>query len=128
VIFTNGCFDILHLGHVQLLEFCASLGGEVVVGINSDASVRKLKGEERPVNNETTRKKILESIRYVSRVHIFDEVTPLRLILDLSPKIIVKGGDYQPQDVVGANLAEVIIFPYQDGHSTTSILQRIQSL
>ena len=128
MIFTNGCFDILHLGHIELLKFCASLGYEVVVGLNSDSSVQKLKGKDRPINNQLTRKKMLESIRYVSEVRIFDEETPIRLINELRPRIIVKGGDYEPQSVVGAGLAEIRIFPYQEGQSTTSILQRIQSL
>jgi D-beta-D-heptose 7-phosphate kinase/D-beta-D-heptose 1-phosphate adenosyltransferase len=128
MIFTNGCFDILHLGHIELLKFCASLGNEVVVGLNSDLSVRRLKGDDRPINNQVTRKKMLESIRYVSEVRIFDEETPLELIHELRPNIIVKGGDYHPQNVVGAGLAEIRIFPYKDGYSTTSILHRIQSL
>ena len=127
-MFTNGCFDILHRGHVELLQYCATLGQEVIVGINSDSSVRRLKGSERPINDQTTRKFLLESIRFVSKVYVFDEDTPYRLIQEIMPKVVVKGGDYLPEDVVGSDIAEIRIFPYINGESTTSILQRIRSL
>ena len=123
-IFTNGCFDIIHIGHVQLLEFCASLG-RVVVGLNSDASVKRLKGPTRPINNEIDRKMLLLSIKYVDEVLIFEEDTPYALIQSLKPKIIVKGGDYEAHAVVGSDLAEVRLFPYQKGHSTTEILRSL---
>ncbi len=126
-IFTNGCFDILHRGHIELLQYCATLG-DVVVGLNSDASVKRIKGDGRPINNETSRKFLLDSIRYVSKVHIFDEDTPYRLISEIRPALIVKGGDYLPQNVIGADIAEIRIFPYLEGESTTSILKRIRSL
>lgn len=127
-IFTNGCFDILHKGHIELLEYCASLGDEVVVGLNSDGSVRRLKGQERPITNEISRKYLLEAIKHVSSVYLFEEDTPYELIKKIRPDIIVKGGDYLPENVVGADIAEVRIFPYIEGESTTSILQRIRSL
>ena len=123
-IFTNGCFDIIHIGHVQLLEFCASLG-RVVVGLNSDASVKRLKGPTRPINNEIDRKTLLLSIKYVDEVLIFEDDTPYALIQRLKPKIIVKGGDYEAHAVVGSDLAEVRLFPYQKGHSTTEILRSL---
>lgn len=124
VIFTNGCFDILHRGHVELLRYCHSLG-RVVVGLNSDRSVKQLKGESRPYNNETDRQLILEACRFVDEVVIFDEETPYELIKKVKPDIVVKGGDYQPEDVVGNDLAEVKIFNFVDGYSTTNILEKM---
>lgn len=123
IIFTNGCFDILHRGHIELLKFCKSLGGTVIVGLNSDLSVKKLKGTNRPINCQEDRKFLLESLKYVDEVRIFDEDTPISLIEELMPDIIVKGGDYKPQDVVGNNLAKVIIYDYIPGYSTTKIIQ-----
>ena len=127
IIFTNGCFDIIHIGHVQLLEFCASLG-TVVVGLNSDESVKRLKGSSRPINNENDRLSLLLAIKYVDEVVIFEEDTPYQLIKSLKPNIIVKGGDYETQDVVGSDLAEVRLFPYQKGHSTTEILRSLPNI
>lgn len=118
IVFTNGCFDILHIGHMKLLEYCASLG-KVIVGINSDASVKRLKGNDRPINNEFVRKKMLEGIRYVDEVIIFFQDDPYELIQQIMPDIIVKGGDYCPEQVVGNDLAEVIIFPFVLGQSST---------
>ena len=121
-IFTNGCFDILHPAHIQLLKYCKNLG-YVVVGLNSDESVKKLKGEDRPFFSENDRRFMLKSCRYVDEVHIFEEETPYDLIKSLNPDIVVKGGDYKSKDVVGFNLAEVKIFEYIDGYSTTKIIQ-----
>ena len=125
VVFTNGCFDILHKAHVELLNYCASLGTRVVVGLNSDESVKRLKGEERPINNESDRKFILESLRCVSEVIIFSEDTPYDLIKTVRPDVIVKGGDYEREKVVGSDLCEVKIFEYVDGYSTTKTIQNI---
>ena len=124
VIFTNGCFDILHRGHVELLRYCHSMG-RVVVGLNSDRSVNQLKGESRPYNNETDRQLILEACKFVDEVVIFDEETPYELIKKVKPDIVVKGGDYQQEDVVGNDLAEVKIFNFVDGYSTTNILEKM---
>jgi rfaE bifunctional protein nucleotidyltransferase chain/domain len=121
VIFTNGCFDVLHLGHISLLEFCSNLG-EVVVGINSDESVRQLKGDSRPINGQEARIKVLESIRYVKRVILFDELTPHKLIKEIRPDLIVKGGDYEPHEVVGFDLAKVVIFPLIKNYSSSRII------
>ncbi len=121
-IFTNGCFDIIHRGHIELLKFCSTLG-RVVVGLNSDSSTRNIKGESRPINNQADRELLLRSIKYVDEVVIFNETTPLRLINDLKPDIIVKGGDYKTQDVVGNHLCDVIIFDYVKGYSTTKTIQ-----
>ncbi len=125
VIFTNGCFDILHRGHLEILKFCKSLGDHVVVGLNSDESVRRLKGETRPINCQEDRKILLETLRCVDEVIIFDEDTPYRLIKEIKPLIIVKGGDYNKEDVVGNDLCEVRIFKYVSGYSTTGTIQNI---
>ena len=122
-IFTNGCFDILHKGHIELLKFCKSLG-YVTVGLNSDTSVAGLKGAGRAINSEEDRKFLLQSLRYVDQVIIFSESTPLRLIEDLRPDIVVKGGDYAKADVVGNGIAEVLIFNTVEGYSTTHTLNK----
>jgi rfaE bifunctional protein nucleotidyltransferase chain/domain len=131
-IFTNGCFDLLHLGHIELLKYAKSLGDYLVVGLNSDQSVKKLKGDSRPVNNEFTRKTILESLKFVDEVIIFNEQTPLKLIQAIQPQIIVKGGDYKKEEVVGyeyekLGLLEVKIFNYVSNNSTTEIIKRISN-
>jgi D-beta-D-heptose 7-phosphate kinase / D-beta-D-heptose 1-phosphate adenosyltransferase len=122
LVFTNGCFDILHVGHIQYLEQSKNLGDRLVVGLNSDASVRRLKGPSRPVNSQADRKRMLEALRCVDEVVIFDEDTPYDLIVSLQPDIVTKGGDYLPQNVVGCGLAKVVVLPYVDGKSTTRIL------
>jgi D-beta-D-heptose 7-phosphate kinase/D-beta-D-heptose 1-phosphate adenosyltransferase len=122
IVFTNGCFDILHRGHLELLKFCSTMG-DVVVGINSDDSVKAIKGPSRPNFSEKDRKFMLESLKYVKKVYIFDETTPLALIEKIKPDIIVKGGDYKPHEVVGKEIGKVIIFGYIDGYSTTKIMQ-----
>lgn len=131
IIFTNGCFDLLHIGHIELLKFAKSLGNYLIVAINSDDSVKRLKGLSRPINNEITRKTILESIKYVDEVVIFNEDTPLEVIKKLQPNIIVKGGDYKKEDVVGyefekLGLLEIKLFNYIPNNSTTSIIERIK--
>jgi len=132
IIFINGCFDLLHIGHIELIKYAKSLGDYLVVGINSDNSVKKIKGLSRPINNQITRKIILESIRYVDEVVIFDEDTPLKIIKEIQPQIIVKGGDYKKEDVVGyefekLGLLEVKIFNYVNNNSTTKIIERISN-
>jgi D-beta-D-heptose 7-phosphate kinase/D-beta-D-heptose 1-phosphate adenosyltransferase len=123
IIFTNGCFDVLHRGHLELLRYCREIGDKVIVGINNDHGVKRLKGHLRPLNSQEDRKFALESLRYIDDVLIFSEDTPYNLIKSVSPDIIVKGGDYIPENVVGSDLAEVRIFKYVDGYSTTEILQ-----
>lgn len=123
-VFTNGCFDILHKGHVELLAYCKSLG-HVTVGLNSDYSVKRLKGSSRPMNTESDRKRILEAIRYVDEVVIFGEDTPYELLLRLKPDVIVKGGDYRAHEVIGSDLCEVRIFETVKGYSTTDIINRV---
>ena len=126
-IFTNGCFDVLHPGHLGLLKYAKSLCGQyddLVVGINSDASVRRLKGEGRPIHSQHDRAKMLAALEYVDKVVIFEEDTPYELIKALNPKVVVKGGDYKREDVVGADLAHVVIYPTVQGHSTTDVLKK----
>jgi D-beta-D-heptose 7-phosphate kinase/D-beta-D-heptose 1-phosphate adenosyltransferase len=123
-VFTNGCFDVLHRGHIEILKYCASLG-DVTVGLNSDSSVSRLKGSSRPLVSEQDRKKILESIKYVGSVHIFDEDTPYELIKTLRPDLIVKGGDYKAEEVAGFDLCEVRIFNTVEGYSSSELINRI---
>ena len=129
IIFTNGCFDILHAGHVQLLKECKKLAGDngkVIIGLNSDASVKKLKGESRPVNDQDSRKLLLESLRFVDEVIIFEEETPELLIEKIRPDILVKGGDYSIDQIVGKQYAKkVVVFPYVDGKSTTNTIEKL---
>ena len=122
LVFTNGCFDILHVGHIQYLEQSRALGDKLIVGLNSDDSVRRLKGPSRPVNNQEDRKRMLEALRCVDEVIIFDEDTPYELIRSLNPDIITKGGDYRVEDVVGQDLSQVVVLPYVNGKSTTRVL------
>ena len=122
IVFTNGVFDILHVGHLKLLNYAKTLGNRLIVGINSDSSVKKLKGDLRPINGEDTRKESLLELGFVDDVIVFNEDTPLEVITKLEPDIIVKGGDYTFDTVVGNHLAKVVIFPTVEGHSTTRIL------
>jgi len=127
VVFTNGVFDILHKGHFELLKHAASLGGLLIVGINTDASVKRLKGPTRPINDEQTRVEQLSALPWVDEVYTFEEDTPYELIKTVSPSIIVKGGDYTVDQVVGNDLAEVHIVPTVEGYSTTNIIANINS-
>lgn len=125
-IFTNGCFDILHRGHVEYLRKSKQLGSKLIVGLNSDASVKRLKGDQRPINTQEDRKAVLESLDFVDEVVVFDEDTPYELIKKVNPDIITKGGDYEPHEVVGNDLAEIVIIPLVDGLSTTNIIEKIR--
>jgi rfaE bifunctional protein nucleotidyltransferase chain/domain len=131
IVFTNGCFDILHLGHVTLLNHCATLGDRVVVGLNSDSSVKKLKGDSRPVNNQDARAMILASLENVDAVIIFNEDTPIELIKFFRPDVLVKGGDYKENEIVGADVVKanggsVEIVPLVSGLSTTHLIKSIK--
>ena len=126
IIFTNGCFDLIHLGHINCLKYCKSLGDILVVAINSDISVKKLKGEKRPIQNQEKRSSIISSFEYVDYVLIFDEDTPLNIIKELRPSIIVKGGDYKKEDVIGKEYADdVVIFKLLEDISTTNTIKKI---
>jgi rfaE bifunctional protein nucleotidyltransferase chain/domain len=123
IVFTNGCFDVLHRGHVEYLKQSRKLGKKLIVGLNSDESVKRLKGSNRPVNNEEDRKAILLALRFVDEVIIFDDPTPLSLIQVLRPDIITKGGDYKPEQVVGYTFVkQTVIIPFLDGYSSTRII------
>ncbi len=123
LVFTNGCFDILHPGHIRVLTRAAELGDFLLVGINTDESVRRLKGDSRPAQGLEARAAVLASLRSVDYVVPFSEDTPVELIKALNPHVLVKGGDYRAQDVAGAELVErVVIVPTLSGHSTTAIL------
>ena len=128
VVWTNGVFDILHIGHLKLLRHAHSLGNRLIVGINSDASVKRLKGDLRPINDQDTRKELLLELGFVDDVIIFDEDTPLEAMTVLEPDIIVKGGDYTFDTVVGNHLAEVVIFPIVEGHSTSATIKKIDNI
>ena len=130
VVFTNGCFDIIHLGHVEYLAKAAAHGNQLVIGLNSDASVKRLKGPSRPVQDENTRAMVLASFSFVSKVVLFDEDTPFELIKLILPDILVKGSDYEPDKIIGydivtANGGEVITIDLVNGHSTTGIINKI---
>lgn len=131
IVFTNGCFDIIHKGHVAYLNEAKKLGDLLVVGLNSDASVKRLKGPERPINKEQDRQYVMGQLKPVDFVEIFEEDTPLNLILKVKPSILVKGGDWKIEQIVGgkeviANGGEVFSLQFVDGYSTTSIIQKIQ--
>lgn len=126
VVFTNGCFDILHKGHIEYLRQSRALGDKLIVGLNSDDSVRRRKGDKRPINNQEDRKKLLEALEFVDEVIIFDEDKPYELMKRVQPDIITKGGDYANRDkIVGHDLAEVVILPFVDGYSTTKTLEHM---
>jgi rfaE bifunctional protein nucleotidyltransferase chain/domain len=131
VVFTNGCFDILHLGHVDYLEKARQTGTKMIVGLNSDDSVRILKGPERPVNNEFARARIIASLQFVDLVIVFNEQTPLKLITQLMPDILVKGDDYSIETIVGAKEVmaaggQVKTIPLVPSYSTTGIIQKLK--
>lgn len=131
LVFTNGCFDLLHPGHVRYLEGARQLGDVLVVGVNSDASVRRIKGAGRPVVSEADRAELLAALRCVNVVTLFAEDTPLELIDELRPDVLVKGGDYDLDDIVGRDLVEegggkVVVLPFVEGYSTTTLLDRLK--
>jgi rfaE bifunctional protein nucleotidyltransferase chain/domain len=133
IVFTNGCFDILHAGHVTYLQQAKALGDLLVIGLNSDSSVKKLKGEVRPVVAENDRALVLSALRSVDFVVLFDEETPFELIKSIKPDFLVKGGDYTPDSIVGADIVkdsggQVVVIPFVEGKSTTSILDKIRNL
>lgn len=132
IVFTNGCFDILHAGHVHCLQEAAKLGDLLVVGLNADGSVRRLKGKDRPVNSQADRAELLCALGCVDYVAVFEEDTPQRLITEIQPDVLVKGGDYTPQEVAGSEIVEarggmVKILPYVEGKSTTDIIRRMKA-
>jgi rfaE bifunctional protein nucleotidyltransferase chain/domain len=130
IVFTNGCFDILHMGHIDYLAKAADLGDILIIGLNSDQSVKKIKASGRPVQNQESRQMLLAALDFVDAVILFDEDTPYNLINEIKPDILVKGGDYRKNEVVGADIVKknggkVVILPFLPGYSTTAIEQKI---
>jgi D-glycero-beta-D-manno-heptose 1-phosphate adenylyltransferase len=132
IVFTNGCFDILHLGHIDYLSKAADLGDILMIGVNTDASVSRIKGPQRPLQDQESRAMVLASLRFVDAVVFFDEDTPYELIRLVQPDVLTKGADYQPKDIVGydivmANGGEVITIDFLPGYSTSKIEKHIRS-
>ncbi|HET8573813.1 MAG TPA: D-glycero-beta-D-manno-heptose 1-phosphate adenylyltransferase [Edaphocola sp.] len=132
LVFTNGCFDILHPGHLKILLAAAQEGNKLIVGLNSDLSVKRLKGDDRPVLHEQDRAMMLAAQIFVDAVVIFEEDTPLHLITALMPDVILKGGDYQEHEIVGADVIKnhggrLVIVPLKDGYSTTRLVEKIKN-
>ena len=132
IVFTNGCFDLIHLGHIEILARSADYGDKLIIGVNSDLSIKKLKGENRPIIEESSRIRQLSALEFVDAVILFDEDTPLKLIETIKPDVITKGGDYTAKNVVGNEVVsqkngEVVIIPLTQGYSTTSILNKIKN-
>ena len=133
IVFTNGCFDILHPGHIAYLEDAAACGDVLVLGLNSDASVRRLKGAERPINSERDRAVMLAGLASIDYVTLFEQDTPLELIMAVKPDVLVKGGDWTIENIVGADFVqerggEVHSLPFKEGYSTTSLIEKIKAL
>jgi len=132
IVFTNGCFDLLHPGHINYLQRAQALGDVLVVGLNDDHSIRRLKGETRPINALADRTVMLAAMRCVDLVVPFSEDTPFNLINALKPDVLVKGGDYRADEIVGADIVraaggEVVVMPFLDGHSSTGLIKRIKA-
>lgn len=129
IVFTNGCFDVLHYGHVHYLVQAKELGDILVVGLNSDASVRRLKGEGRPINSEQARAFVLAALEMVDYVCLFEEDTPYNLVSVVQPDVLVKGGDYAIDNIVGSDIVkkrngEVVVLPFVEGYSSTMIIEK----
>ncbi len=132
VVFTNGCFDILHAGHIHYLKEAKKLGDRLLIGLNTDRSVQTLKGKTRPVNSEISRLTVLKNLSFIDGVTLFEEETPRALIEDILPHVLVKGGDYSVDEVVGADTMKkiggrVVIIPFLEGFSTSDIITRIRN-
>jgi rfaE bifunctional protein nucleotidyltransferase chain/domain len=133
IVFTNGCFDLLHAGHIAYLSEAASLGDKLIVGLNNDTSVTSIKGSERPINNETTRSLLLASMFFIDAVVLFNDDTPLEIIKIILPDVLVKGGDYTVENIVGAletieNGGKVEVLSFLPGYSSTAIINKIKTL
>ena len=131
VVFTNGCFDVLHPGHLSYLRAAAELGEVLIIGLNSDASVKRLKGEARPIHNISNRIFQLACLSFVDYIMVFDTDTPLELIKSVNPDILVKGGDYLPNSIVGSDWVlsqggKVLTIPFIEGHSSSSIIEKLK--
>lgn len=132
IVFTNGCFDIIHRGHIEYLIKASELGSVLIIGLNTDKSVNKLKGAGRPVQDETTRAMILASFSFVDHIVVFDDETPAKLIEFIKPDILVKGGDYKPEDIVGYDIVkgkggQVVTIDYISGYSSSDMIKMLRS-
>ncbi|MBW8049010.1 MAG: D-glycero-beta-D-manno-heptose 1-phosphate adenylyltransferase [Cytophagales bacterium] len=133
IVFTNGCFDILHLGHIDYLEKVRKFGDKLVVGLNTDDSIKQIKGQDRPVQDEKSRARVLASLEFIDAVVLFNEDTPYELIKLLAPDVLVKGDDYAVDKIVGHDIikkngGEVKTIPYIEGYSSSGIIEKIKSL
>ena len=133
IVFTNGCFDIIHRGHIDYLSKAADLGNILIIGLNTDASVKRIKGRGRPVNDEVARTQNLAALFFIDAIILFDEDTPYNLIKEVKPDILVKGSDYKSEDIVGYDIVKenggkVVTINLLPGYSTTSIIQKIKDL
>ena len=131
IVFTNGCFDIIHLGHIDYLSKAKDLGDILLIGLNTDDSVKRLKGNNRPIKNQLERSILLASLQFIDGIILFNEDTPYELIKKVKPNILVKGSDYKKEDIVGADIIEntggdIITIDFLEGYSTTSILDKIR--
>lgn len=131
IVFTNGCFDLIHPGHIDLLKQARALGSKLIVGINSDSSVQKIKGNHKPYQTQKDRAEVLSGLRFVDEVRIFDELTPERLIREIMPDVLVKGGDWKIKEIIGADFVldsggEVFSIPLKDGYSSSAIVEKIR--
>jgi len=131
IVFTNGCFDIIHRGHIEVLAQAADLGERLIVGLNSNSSIRKLKGKDRPIIDEQARAVLLATLTFVDAVVLFSEETPINLISTLLPDVLAKGGDYEIETIVGHEIVQnnggkVILVPFVDGFSSTTIIDKIK--
>lgn len=131
VVFTNGCFDILHLGHIDYLSKTADQGNILIVGLNTDRSVKKIKGKKRPINNEASRAAVLASLFFIDAVVLFDEETPYNIIKTISPDILVKGSDYKAEEIVGCDIVKsyggkTVTIDFLDGYSTSSLIEKMK--
>jgi D-glycero-beta-D-manno-heptose 1-phosphate adenylyltransferase len=131
IVFTNGCFDIIHRGHIELLSRAADLGHKLIVGLNTDASVKRLKGDDRPLQDENSRSLIMAGFGFVDLVVLFHQDTPFELISLIKPQVLVKGGDYKAEEIVGydvvtANRGKVVTINFVEGYSTTSLIKKMK--
>lgn len=132
IVFTNGCFDLLHLGHIDYLSQSANLGSKLIIGLNSDASIQQIKGQSRPIQDEKSRANILAALHFVDAVILFNENTPQKIIELIQPNILVKGADYNVSEIVGSktvleNGGQVQTIPFLEGYSTSSIINKIKN-
>ena len=130
IVFSNGCFDIVHRGHIEYLAQAAGFGSRFIIGINSDASIRRIKGSDRPLQDEISRSMVMAALSFVDAVILFDQDTPYELIKHVLPDVLVKGNDYKPEDIVGYDIVKnkggkVVTINLVEGYSTTSVVQRM---